>query len=176
MNRALFLDRDGVINHDSGYTHKKEGFIFIDGIFDLCRSFYRAGYMIFIVTNQAGIARGYYSEQDFLELTEWVHEQFLSNGSQITKTYYCPYHIDAEIPEYKKDSFYRKPNPGMILQARDEFSLDLKNSVLIGDKEHDIQAGRAAGVGKNIIIGKPSLLACLCFNSVKDAYTAKIWE
>jgi len=176
MNRALFLDRDGVINHDPGYTGKIEDFVFTDGIFDLCRSFAQAGFMLFVITNQAGIARGYYSARDFLSLTEWMQSRFLSYGVLISKVYYCPYHPEAVIPEYRQDSFDRKPKPGMIIRARDEFLLDLSHSMLIGDMDHDIEAGKAAGVGRNIIIGKASPLADLSFESINAALDARIWE
>lgn len=178
MSNALFLDRDGIINHDAGYTHRIEDFIFTESIFELCLSFEQMGFLIFVVTNQAGIARGYYSEKDFIVLSKWMSRQFLIKGVHITKTYYCPFHPDAIIGRYKKNSPDRKPNPGMILRARDEFSVDLSRSVLIGDKEHDIQAGKTAGVGLNIIIGIENhcVLADLCFNSVKEALAARIWE
>ena len=177
MNRALFLDRDGVVNHDpGGYTHRKESFIFTDGIFDLCRSFLQAGFLIFVITNQAGIAKGYYSENDFHELTEWMVDQFMRNGVHITKVYYCPYHKEAVIAEYRQDSYDRKPQPGMILRARDEFSLDLSRSVLIGDKINDLKAGKAAGVGLNIIIGESAQIADLSFSNVRSALVARIWE
>ena len=176
MNKALLLDRDGVINHDPGYTHKIESFVFNEGIFELCKGFAQAGFQIFVITNQAGIAKGYYSELDFLKLTDWMQQRFLDKGINIAKVYYCPFHPEASIAAYKKDSFDRKPNPGMILQAKKEFSLELSRSVLIGDKAHDIQAGIAAGVGKNIIIGDEFHLASLRFNNIKEVSIARIWE
>jgi D-glycero-D-manno-heptose 1,7-bisphosphate phosphatase len=146
-NRALFLDRDGVINHDLGYTSSAENFKFIDGIFNLCRAARHSGYLLIVVTNQAGIGRGYYSEQDFLKLTEWMYEQFESEGILITDVLHCPYHPEHGIGLYKKDSFDRKPNPGMLLRATEKHGLDLEHSVLIGDKDSDMQAASKAGVG-----------------------------
>lgn len=151
-NKALFLDRDGVINVEKNYVHRIEDFEFVEGIFDVTRFFYEHGYLLIIVTNQAGIGRGYYTERDFHELTEWMTKQFEINGVKITKVYYCPYHPEHGIGEYKKDSFNRKPNPGMILDAQRHYNIDLGRSFLIGDKESDILAGRSAGVGTTILI------------------------
>lgn len=146
-SRALFLDRDGVINHDSGYTSCVEDFQFIDGIFDLCRAARHAGYLLIVVTNQAGIGRGYYSEQDFISLTEWMCQQFESEGTPIASVFHCPYHPEFGVGHYKKDSFDRKPNPGMLLRAGEKHGLDLENSVMIGDKDSDMQAASNASVG-----------------------------
>lgn len=147
VNRALFLDRDGVINHDSGYTSCAENFRFIDGIFDLCRAAKRSGYLLIVVTNQAGIGRGYYSEQDFFALTEWMREHFEKEHSPITGVYHCPYHPEHGVGHYKKDSFDRKPNPGMLLRAAENHSIDLEKSIMIGDKDSDMRAASKAGVG-----------------------------
>ncbi|MEG6512210.1 HAD family hydrolase [Desulforamulus ruminis] len=148
---ALFLDRDGVINSDHGYVYKQENFQFIEGIFELCRTAKQLGYLIFVVTNQAGIGRGYYTEQDFLELTDWMCGVFSDKGIVIDGVYFCPYHPEHAVGQYKVDSPYRKPGPGMILQAAEEFDIDLVRSVLVGDKETDILAGMTAGVGCNLL-------------------------
>lgn len=147
VNSALFLDRDGVINHDSGYTSSVESFRFIDGIFDVCRTAKQLGYLLIVVTNQAGIGRGYYSEQDFSILTKWMCNQFEAEGAVISDVFYCPYHSEHGAGHYKKDSFDRKPNPGMLLQAAEKYELDLKRSIMIGDKHSDMQAANKAGVG-----------------------------
>ena len=147
VNRALFLDRDGVINHDSGYTSSIENFQFIDGIFDLCRAAKQLGYLIIVVTNQAGIGRGYYTEADFLKLTEWMCKRFEAEGAPITEVFYCPYHPEYGEGNYKKESFDRKPNPGMILKAAEKYKIDLAQSIMIGDKDSDMQAANNAGVG-----------------------------
>jgi D-glycero-D-manno-heptose 1,7-bisphosphate phosphatase len=147
INRALFLDRDGVINHDSGYTSGVGSFRFIDGIFDVCRAAKKLGYLLIVVTNQAGIGRGYYSEQDFFNLTRWMCDQFEAEGAAIRDVYYCPYHSEHGIGYYKKESFDRKPNPGILLQAADKHELDLNRSIMIGDKNSDMQAANEAGVG-----------------------------
>jgi D-glycero-D-manno-heptose 1,7-bisphosphate phosphatase len=145
--QALFLDRDGVINYDSGYTSNIENFIFIDGIFELCRSAKSAGYELFVVTNQAGIGRGFFSEHDFQILTKWMCDRFEENEASITEVFYCPYHPEFGIGQYKKDSFERKPNPGMLLRAANMYKLNLKESIIIGDKDSDMQAAERAGIG-----------------------------
>lgn len=151
MNKALFLDRDGVINLEKNYVHKIEDFEFIDGIFELTKYFQDKGYLIIVITNQAGIGRGYYTEEDFHKLNDWMIDQFKQRGILITEVYYCPFHPTHGIGKYKKDSFDRKPNPGMILNATRKYNINLSESILIGDKESDIEAGKSAGVGMNIL-------------------------
>ena len=148
---ALFLDRDGVINIDHAYVCKPENFEFVEGIFDLCQTAQRLGYLIFVITNQAGIGRGYYTEQDFLKLTKWMRGVFKAKGTAIVVVYFCPSHPEYGVGKYKADSPFRKPGPGMILQAAEEFDIDLASSLVVGDKETDIQAGVAAGVGCNLL-------------------------
>lgn len=140
-----------MVNIDRAYVHRQDDFEFVDGIFDLCRHAKAQGYLIFVITNQAGIARGYYSEEDFLRLTQWMCERFAAEGAAIDKVYFCPFHPEHGIGRYKLDSPFRKPGPGMILQAADEFGVDLAASVLVGDMPTDIQAGIAAGVGSNLL-------------------------
>jgi len=145
--RALFLDRDGVINHDAGYTSRVENLRLIDGIFDLCREATQSGYLLIVVTNQAGIGRGYYSEEEFLALTEWMCDRFKLEGVPITDVFYCPFHPEHGVGDYKKDSFDRKPNPGMLLRAAEKYGIDMSHSIMIGDKDSDMQAACKAGVG-----------------------------
>ena len=109
------------------------------------------GYLIFIITNQSGIGRGYYTEDDFWNLSEWMVNQFLDRAIPITKIYFCPYHPTEALLEYRLDSFDRKPNPGMILKAAREFSINLSKSLLIGDSLSDIKAGISAGIGLNLL-------------------------
>ena len=141
MKKALFLDRDGVINVELHYLYKIEKFKFIEGIFELCRYYQTQGYLIFVVTNQSGIARGYYNESDFNILTSWMTQEFQKEAVNITKVYYCPHH-----PDISGECSCRKPKNGMILKAKNEYDLDLRNSVLIGDKESDIEAAKSAGI------------------------------
>jgi D-glycero-D-manno-heptose 1,7-bisphosphate phosphatase len=144
---ALFLDRDGVVNIEADYVWQVEDFNFVDNIFRLCENFQTKGYKIFIITNQSGISRGYFSESDFNHLNDWMVARFLENGIIISKVYYCPHHPDITGP-----CNCRKPNPGMINQAETDFEIDLSNSILIGDNISDIEAGENAGVGTNILI------------------------
>lgn len=148
---ALFLDRDGVINVDRGYVCTEDRFEFVEGIFDLCRDATDLGYLVIVVTNQAGIGRGYYSERDFQALTDWMCAAFRERGAPIAKVYYCPFHPEHGVGSYKVESSFRKPGPGMILQAAAEFDIDMGRSILVGDKETDIVAGLAAGVGCNLL-------------------------
>jgi len=141
MNRALFIDRDGVINTDKVHVAEIERFDFTAGIFDLCRKYADAGYRIIVITNQAGIAKGYYTEHDFLELTSWMIAEFKQHNIEIARVYHCPHH-----PDFTGKCNCRKPEPGMILTAAEELNFDISNSVLIGDKESDLEAGRRAGI------------------------------
>jgi D-glycero-D-manno-heptose 1,7-bisphosphate phosphatase len=150
MTKALLLDRDGVVNVDRAYVHRTEDFVFVDGIFELGALAQALGFLLIVVTNQAGIARGYYTEADFQSLTAWMLEQFRARGVSVARVYHCPFHPTAGIGEYQRESFDRKPNPGMIIKAQRDFALDLSRSVLIGDKESDLEAGRAAGVRHNV--------------------------
>lgn len=149
---AIFLDRDGVINVDHGYVYKKENFEFIDGIFDFCLEAGKKGYLIFIITNQSGIGRGYFTEKEFLNLSDWMKNCFVDRGIKIAKVYYCPYHKDAKIKKFKKEnSFFRKPNPGMIYQAIKEYDINPEKSILIGDKITDVICGINAGIKINFL-------------------------
>ena len=141
MKKALFLDRDGVINVEKDYLYKIEDFEFIDGIFDLCRYYQNLGFLIVVVTNQSGIARGYYNENDFNILTSWMVQKFSDENIDISKVYFCPHH-----PDISGDCECRKPKSGMLLEAQKEFDINLEDSILIGDKERDIEAGISAGL------------------------------
>ena len=153
VKRALFLDRDGVVNVEKNYVHRICDFEFVDGIFELTGAAQTHGYLPVVITNQAGIGRGYYSEADFLALTAWMKAQFLDRGIKVAGVYYCPFHETAGIGRYRRPSFDRKPNPGMLLKAQDELGIDLGGSVLVGDKLSDIEAGRRAGVGHLFLYG-----------------------
>ena len=152
MQPALFLDRDGVINVDHGYVHRFDDFHFMDGIFDVARAARTHGYRVVVVTNQAGIGRGRYSEQQFRELTDWMCHRFSEEQAPIDCVYFSPYHPSAGLGKYKRDHISRKPQPGMLFQAQRELGIDLAASILIGDKLSDIAAGIAAGVGRNLLL------------------------
>jgi D-glycero-D-manno-heptose 1,7-bisphosphate phosphatase len=145
--RALFLDRDGVINIDRGYVHRTEDFEFVPGIFELTRFVVqKLGWLVIVITNQAGIARGLYDEASYLRLTQWMCECFSARHAPIARVYHCPYDPEHGVGSYRLAHHWRKPLPGMILQAQIDFDLDLPNSTLIGDKISDIEAGAAAGI------------------------------
>lgn len=145
---AVFLDRDGVVNFDLGYVHSAGQTRWIPGIFDFCRAARAAGFVLVIVTNQAGIARGLYQEDCFLQYTRWVHEQFKAQGAPLAATYYCPHHPTAGVGAGLCDCTCRKPKPGMLLAAAAALQLDLSRSILVGDTDSDLRAAADAGVGR----------------------------
>jgi D-glycero-D-manno-heptose 1,7-bisphosphate phosphatase len=135
--KALFLDRDGIINEDSAYPYKPEHIVFCDGIFELCKKAIEKGYILIVVTNQAGVAKGYFSEQDVEALHSWIKNEFKIRGIEITAFYFSPYHPQGTVERYKKETDCRKPGPGMILQAVKEYDIDLSVSLMLGDKDSD---------------------------------------
>lgn len=139
MNKALFLDRDGVINRNFGHVHKINKFVFRKGIFELLDFFKKKHYLIIIITNQAGIAKGLYSFDDFKLLNEWMLEKFVQRGIKVDRVYFCP-HQD------KDNCSCRKPKPGMILNAINDFNIDSTKSLFIGDKMTDEKASTSAGI------------------------------
>lgn len=147
MNKALFLDRDGVINKEKHYLYKIEDFEFIHGVFSTCKHFQDKGYLIIIITNQSGIARGKYSDKDFHILTSWMIQEFEKENIKISEVYYCPHH-----PSISGKCECRKPKPKMIQDASKKFNIDLKKSILVGDKNSDIKAGLNAGILNNYLI------------------------
>jgi D-glycero-D-manno-heptose 1,7-bisphosphate phosphatase len=145
---ALFLDRDGVINADYGYVHRIEQVTFLPGIFDLARFvFHELKWPIVIATNQAGIGRGYFDDTQFEILMRWICDRFKTEEAPIARVYHCPYHPEHGIGQYRIDHPWRKPQPGMFLQAARDLDIALGRSALIGDKMTDIEAGAAADVG-----------------------------
>ena len=151
MHKALFLDRDGVMNEETGYVHKIEGCRFIPGMFEALRLAQKAKYKLVIITNQAGIAKQKFKEEQYYQLMEWMKEQLAVQHIQIDGIYYCPHHPQALMGQYKQVCDCRKPQPGMILQAAQEMNIDLSKSFVIGDKTSDILAGKKAGC-KTILV------------------------
>ncbi len=139
MNKALFLDRDGVINEDYGHVYKIEDFHLIPGILDLCKKYQDQGYLIIVISNQAGVAKGLYTAHDLDVIDKYMKEQFLAHDITITDSYYCLHHPDENCS-------CRKPKPGLILKAKNEHDIDLTSSILIGDKMSDLEAGFNAGI------------------------------
>ncbi len=143
---ALFLDRDGVINVDHGHVGRREDFDFLPGIFELVRAANAEGYVVLVVTNQAGIGRGLYSEGDFRALTLWMMGEFEARAARINCVYYCPFHPRHGTGSFLRESAGRKPAPGMFLRAAADWQLDLTASIMVGDKPSDTIAAVAAGV------------------------------
>jgi D-glycero-D-manno-heptose 1,7-bisphosphate phosphatase len=149
---AAFLDRDGVINLDSGYVSRVADFQFIPGVLGACRSLHIAGYKLIIVTNQAGIAHGYYDENAFEEITRWMRGRFSEAGAPLTGVYYCPHHPRGRVARFRRECGCRKPAPGMIAKAVREHQIDLANSFLVGDKETDLEAAERAGISGRYLV------------------------
>ncbi len=163
-NRAIFLDRDGVINIDRSYVGKIEDFEFCSGVFEALKRFQELGFLLIVVTNQSGIARGYYSIDDFLKLTKWKLNELKRRGVFIDEVYYCQHDPDAGCS-------CRKPSPGMLIEAKDRFNIDLRASWMIGDKRSDIEAALNAGVENTVLISSDcsdKMGAKYCKESILD--------
>jgi D-glycero-D-manno-heptose 1,7-bisphosphate phosphatase len=150
---AAFLDRDGVLNHDRGYIHQPADFVWIDGAQAAVRRLNDEGYRIFVVTNQTGVARGLYSETDIVALHDWVNADLARGGARIDAFYHCPHHPDFGPPEYRRHCTCRKPGPGMLLKAMTDFPIDTARSFLIGDRDTDLGAAKAAGIDGHLFAG-----------------------
>jgi D-glycero-D-manno-heptose 1,7-bisphosphate phosphatase len=147
MSRAAaFLDRDGVINVDHGYTSRRDQFEWVPGVLLASRRLHEAGYALVVVTNQSGIGRGFYAESDFEILSNWMRAEFAAAGAPLAGVYHCPHHPVDALGPYRTACDCRKPAPGMLLRAARELDLDLASSLMFGDRESDLQAARAAGV------------------------------
>lgn len=145
MQRGVFLDRDGTINREIGYLYKIEDFEFLPGVPEAIRLLNENGYQVVVVTNQAGIARGYYRENDVVLLHDYINGELQKAGARIDAFYFCPHHPTAGQGPYRTDCDCRKPKPGMILKAGNDLGIDPARSFMIGDKNDDLLAGRLAG-------------------------------
>jgi len=154
---AIFLDRDGTVNVDHGYVHEIDHFQFIDGVIDALRELKKMGYALVMVTNQSGIARGIFTEDTFMQLTEWMDWSLADRDVNLDGIWFCPHHPDAVVAEYRQQCDCRKPQPGMLLAAQKELNIDMAASYIVGDKIDDLLAGSAAGVGTKVLVrtGKP---------------------
>ncbi|QDH16383.1 D-glycero-alpha-D-manno-heptose-1,7-bisphosphate 7-phosphatase [Swingsia samuiensis] len=144
--KAVFLDRDGVLNVDTGYPHRVKDLVLIKGVEEALSFLRDKGYLLIVVTNQSGVARGMFSVEDVENFHAELQRQLVPKSAQIDAFYMCPYHPEATIKCFKEDHFDRKPNPGMIERAISDFGIDRQQSFLIGDKETDVQAAAAAGI------------------------------
>jgi len=158
--RALFLDRDGVVNEEVGYLHRVDEVRFIDGIFSLCRAAAGLGYRLIVVTNQAGIARGYYSEEDFEALMEFMRVELRAEGVELDAVYYCPFHPEHGVGKYKQEHEDRKPGTGMLRRGARELGVNLSESVLVGDRCSDVGAANAAGLRQAFLIRGTEAARC----------------
>ena len=150
MNKALFLDRDGVINVNHGYVHLTTDFEFIDGIFDLVQRANEQGYKVIVVTNQSGIGRGMYTEADFERLSTWMVSQFAEKSAVIDDVLFCPHHPQAKLEQYRQVCECRKPKPGMLTTAAARHDISLLSSIMVGDKLSDMEAAITAGLGQGV--------------------------
>ena len=162
MQKAVFLDRDGVINVDKSYVYKQEDFEFCEGVFEALQHFKRLGYLLIIVTNQSGIGRGYYREEDFQSLSAWMKQEFLHVNIGIDAIYHCPH-----APEVGCEC--RKPKSGMFQEAIRDFDIDVRASWMIGDKQCDIEAALGVGIKQTIMLGKRNVKTILdTINLIKN--------
>ncbi len=145
MEKAVFLDRDGTIIEDAGYIGEIERVRFLPGVGEAIRLLNESCFKVIVITNQAGVARGYFSEEAVQEVNTFIRESLAQEAALIDSFYYCPHHVEGVIEEYRKECYCRKPNPGMIEKAVHDFNIDLKQSFVIGDKSSDIEAGSRAG-------------------------------
>ena len=149
---AVFLDRDGVINKDNGYVSQRDDFEFIEGTIEACIELQKKGYLLVVITNQSGIARGLFTEDEFNTLTEWMDWSMSDRGVDLDSIYYCPHHSEEGQGEFKVDCECRKPKPGMLMNAIEDLNIDIEASILVGDKVSDLQAGIAAGIKTNYLV------------------------
>lgn len=151
MRKVIFLDRDGTINVEKSYLHKWEDFEFEKNAIEGLKKLKDSGYEFIVVTNQSGIGRGYYTEEDLVTLNNQMTEKLKEFGIEILECFYCPHHPEKGIGKYKVDCNCRKPNPGMLLEGIKKYDVDIENSFMIGDKKGDLEAGKKAGL-KSILV------------------------
>lgn len=146
MNKAVFFDRDGTLNEEVHYLHRIEDFKWIEGAIDAIKFCNDNGYLAIVITNQSGVARGYYPESDIMKLYDWMNEDLKKHGAHLDGIYYCPHLPDGTIPKYAIECECRKPKPGLLYKAQQEHNIDLIVSFLIGDGARDVECAEAVGV------------------------------
>jgi len=150
---AAFLDRDGVLNVDTGYVGAIDQWRWVDGAREAVKRFNDLGWYVFLVTNQSGIARGLYGEADLAALHRHVFDELAAHGAHVDDTRFCPYHVEATVAQYRKESDWRKPGAGMIIDLFDHWPVDREASLLVGDKRSDLEAARRAGISGRLFRG-----------------------
>ena len=166
--KTIFLDRDGVINKEVGYLNRIGDFIFIDGVFEACLSFKKLDYQIIIISNQSGIARGYFTLFEYEKLTKWMLNQFSKKNIPILDVFFCPHGPKSKCG-------CRKPKPGMIIDAMNKHNIDLEKSWMIGDKETDIEAANLSGISNTVLVRSGHIInesdskSKYIVNSIKDS-------
>ncbi len=150
--KAAFIDRDGVLNEERAFVHRIEDFVFVPGAVEALRALKSAGYALVVVTNQSGIARGLYSEADYLALTGHMRELLAAEGISLDAVEYCPHLPDAPVAHYRLECDCRKPKPGMLRKAIRTLDIEPGASFLVGDRLSDVEAGRAAGIGRCFLV------------------------
>jgi D-glycero-D-manno-heptose 1,7-bisphosphate phosphatase len=150
--KAAFIDRDGVLNEERAFVHRAEDFVLIPGAVEALRELKAAGYLIVVVTNQSGIARGLYSEADYLALTAHMRERLAAEGISLDAVEYCPHLPDAPLAAYRLECDCRKPKPGMLRRSIQALDIEPGASLLAGDRLSDVEAGRGAGIGRCLLV------------------------
>ena len=173
---ALFLDRDGVINHEVGYLHQPEDVRFVDGIFSLCRTAQSLGYKLVVVTNQSGIARGLYTEAQFHVVMDHIRAGLAVENVTLDAVYFCPFHPVHGVGEYQREHEDRKPSPGMLHRGERELNIDLSRSILVGDRCSDIAAANTAGLRQAFLIAGTETQPCPGnYLPIDDLSQAEAW-
>lgn len=170
-NKAIFLDRDGTINVDKGYLYKIEDFEYIEGAVDTLKWLNDSGFILVIITNQSGIARGFYTEEDYKRLDTWLKNDLGKKGIKIAASYYCPHLPEATIEKYRCECNCRKPNIGLFLKAKNDLDIDMDNSFAIGDKMRDLEICKHSKV-RGILLSKEKVetdcIVCSNWQEIKE--------
>ena len=173
MRKAVFLDRDGTINVEKGYLYRIKDFEYINGVVEALKQKKKMGYTLVIITNQSGIARGYYAEETFLSLTRWMVSDLQQKGIPVAGVYYCPHHPDGGVKKYAVACECRKPGTKLFWQAQEDLQVDMEHSYAIGDKMRDIAICWESGV-QGIVLDEEESVSFCC--NTKYSEKKPIWK